>query len=113
MKWKLVFWPVTLLVLAGLELSLRGIIGAYFYNVLVLAGIDIILAVSLNLINGYTGQFSIGHAGFYAVGAYSCAAFNVYLGPTLRGVIGFLPIIVQNGVLLILGLAVGAITAGI
>jgi branched-chain amino acid transport system permease protein len=35
--------------------------------------INIILAVSLNLINGHTGQFSLGHAGFMAVGAY-CAA---------------------------------------
>jgi branched-chain amino acid transport system permease protein len=113
MKWKLVFWPVTLLVLLGLELSLRGVIGPYFYNVLVLAGIDIILAVSLNLINGYTGQFSIGHAGFYAVGAYSCASFNVYLGSTLRGAIDFLPAVAVNGVLLVLGLVVGAITAGL
>ncbi len=35
-----------------------------------LVGINVILAVSLNLINGITGQFSIGHAGFMAVGAY-------------------------------------------
>jgi branched-chain amino acid transport system permease protein len=38
-----------------------------------LCGISITLAVSLNLINGFTGQFSIGHAGFMAVGAYSSA----------------------------------------
>src|SRR5688572_27559213 len=112
-KWKLVFWPVTLLVLAGLELSLRGVIGPYFYNILVLAGIDIILAVSLNLINGYTGQFSIGHAGFYAVGAYSCAAFNVYAGPSLRNAITFLPTVGENALLLLLGLVVAAITAGL
>src|SRR5258706_11638942 len=36
-------------------------------------GIAIILAVSLNLVNGLTGQFSIGHAGFMAVGAYVSA----------------------------------------
>src|SRR2546429_5533161 len=34
------------------------------------AGIAMILAVSLNIVNGFTGQFSIGHAGFMAVGAY-------------------------------------------
>ena len=44
------------------------------------AGINIILAVSLNLINGFTGQFSIGHAGFMAVGAYSSAYLTVYHG---------------------------------
>jgi branched-chain amino acid transport system permease protein len=38
------------------------------------------LAVSLNLINGFTGQFSIGHAGFMAIGGYSSAAFTYYLG---------------------------------
>ena len=36
-------------------------------------GIAIILAVSLNLVNGLTGQFSIGHAGFMAVGGYVSA----------------------------------------
>jgi branched-chain amino acid transport system permease protein len=41
--------------------------------VLVVAGINIILAVSLNIVNGLTGQFSIGHAGFMAVGAYTAA----------------------------------------
>ena len=39
-------------------------------------GINIILAVSLNLINGYTGQFSLGHAGFMGVGAYTAAVIT-------------------------------------
>ncbi|MBT3982060.1 MAG: branched-chain amino acid ABC transporter permease [Bacteriovoracaceae bacterium] len=42
------------------------------------AGTFIILAVSLHLINGACGQFSLGHAGFWAVGAYAGAAFSVY-----------------------------------
>ena len=33
--------------------------------------INIILAVSLNLITGFTGQFSLGHAGFMSIGAYA------------------------------------------
>jgi branched-chain amino acid transport system permease protein len=41
------------------------------YRIVILAGVYITLAVSLNLINGITGQFSIGHAGFFMVGAYS------------------------------------------
>jgi branched-chain amino acid transport system permease protein len=45
-----------------------------------LCGINVILAVSLNLINGFTGQFSIGHAGFMAVGAYSSAMFSLHVG---------------------------------
>lgn len=48
------------------------------YRVVMLCGIAIIMAVSLNLINGFTGQFSIGHAGFQAVGAYVAAALTVY-----------------------------------
>jgi len=43
-------------------------------------GINIILAVSLNLINGYTGQFSLGHAGFMAVGAYTAAIITNHFG---------------------------------
>jgi branched-chain amino acid transport system permease protein len=42
--------------------------------------INIILAVSLNLINGYTGQFSLGHAGFMAVGAYTAAVITNQFG---------------------------------
>ena len=45
----------------------------YFVDVTIGIGINIILAVSLNLINGFAGQFSLGHAGFMAVGAYSAA----------------------------------------
>jgi branched-chain amino acid transport system permease protein len=41
-------------------------------------GINIIMAVSLNLINGQTGQFSLGHAGFMMIGAYVSAAMTVY-----------------------------------
>lgn len=47
----------------------------YYLSILIYAGINIILAVSLNLINGFTGQFSMGHAGFMSVGGY----FSAYL----------------------------------
>jgi branched-chain amino acid transport system permease protein len=53
---------------------------AYIIQVAMLCGINIILAVSLNLINGFTGQFSIGHAGFMAVGAYGAAMFTLRVG---------------------------------
>ena len=45
----------------------------YPVQILLLCGINIILATSLNLVNGFTGQFSIGHAGFMSVGAYTSA----------------------------------------
>jgi branched-chain amino acid transport system permease protein len=110
-KW--LFWPIAIAVLIGLQLTLRDFIGAYNYQIVVLVGINIILAVSLNLINGYTGQFSIGHAGFYAVGAYTCASLVYYGGDAIRGATGFLPEIAQNAVLLLLGLFAAAIAAGL
>ena len=44
---------------------------SFIQRLIVLAGLYVTLAVSLNLINGITGQFSIGHAAFYQVGAYT------------------------------------------
>jgi branched-chain amino acid transport system permease protein len=110
---KLLFWLVAIAVLAGMETSLRGLIGAYNYQIVILVGINIILAVSLNLINGYTGQFSIGHAGFYAVGAYTSASVVFYGGPSIRAATAFLPPIAQNAVLLLLGILAAAVVAGI
>lgn len=52
-------------------------IGAFWESNIILVAINVILAVSLNLINGFTGQFSIGHAGFMAVGAYVSAVLTV------------------------------------
>jgi branched-chain amino acid transport system permease protein len=60
-------------------------IDPYFLDVLTGIGINVILAVSLNLVNGYTGQFSLGHAGFMSVGAYLAAAVSIFLGPRLLG----------------------------
>ncbi|MBI2252297.1 MAG: branched-chain amino acid ABC transporter permease, partial [Armatimonadetes bacterium] len=54
-------------------------LNAYYIQILIFAGINIILAVSLNLINGYTGQFSLGHAGFMAIGGYLSASLTVLL----------------------------------
>lgn len=57
------------------------IVGFYYEEWILMAGIAAILAASLNLINGVTGQFSLGHAGFMAVGAYSSAYFSKVIGP--------------------------------
>jgi branched-chain amino acid transport system permease protein len=52
---------------------LGPVLGNFGYRILFLCGIYVTLSVSLNLINGITGQFSIGHAAFYMVGAYTGA----------------------------------------
>src|SRR5260370_17344829 len=66
------------ILLAGIVLSavashFSGAINSYYLQIVIFIGINITLAVSLNLINGYTGQFSLGHAGFMAIGAYVSA----------------------------------------
>ncbi len=78
-----------LAVLYGLDILFQGrTISPYFSRILMLSGIAVTLAVSLNLINGFTGQFSIGHAGFMAVGAYSSAYFSVSYGANLAATLG-------------------------
>ena len=62
----------------GLWLSNRDVFDPYYFRVIMLVGVAIILAVSLNIVNGVTGQFSIGHAGFMAFGAYAGAALTVF-----------------------------------
>jgi branched-chain amino acid transport system permease protein len=57
---------------------------AYIIRILNLCGIYVILGVSLNLINGFTGQFSLGHAGFMAIGAYVSAL--LYTSPEIKEV---------------------------
>src|SRR4026208_2619806 len=99
-------------VLYGLDFVFQaGLLNPYYSRILMLCGISITLAVSLNLINGFSGQFSIGHAWFMAVGAYSSAYFSVSYGMNLAnslggGKLGWI-------VALTLATIVGAIAAGI
>lgn len=74
----------------------------YFEGLLLVAGIYIILTVSLNLINGICGQFSLGHAGFWAVGAYTSASYAV-----------FCPLNVPEVVNLFIACGIGFVTAAI
>src|SRR5690606_3416634 len=96
-------WAVEALLLDG---PIRQ--GPYYYQILILAGINIVLAVSLSLTNGIAGQFSIGHAGFFAVGAYAAASLSYYGGPAIRAASAFLGPMGQDGTLLILSLFASA-----
>ena len=62
-----------------LHFLLPGLVGLYYSRIVTDIGIAIIMAVSLNIVNGMTGQFSIGHAGFMTLGGYM-AAFVSYYG---------------------------------
>jgi branched-chain amino acid transport system permease protein len=61
-----------------LQLAAGTLVGPFAAKLLMDIGINVILAVSLNLVNGFTGQFSIGHAGFMAVGGYVAGCVTYY-----------------------------------
>ena len=88
-------------------------VSPYVVQVFTLAGINIILAVSLNLINGFTGQFSIGHAGFMAIGAYASAFLSVNFGSRMEALFAFLPEAGRTGAVLLIVLAFGAFLAAV
>ena len=73
-------WPVVFALIVGvlMQLVLRPNIDAYSSTQILNIGIAIILAVSLTIVNGFTGQFSIGHAGFLAVGGYVAGSLAYY-----------------------------------
>ena len=79
-----------------LVLIQAGVINAYLQATMVTICVNIMLAVSLNLVTGFTGQFSLGHAGFMAIGAYSTGLITMAI-PTVWG--------------FVLGLATGAVLA--
>lgn len=62
-------------------LNRTGVITNYLFQVIMLAGVNIIMTISLNMVNGVTGLFSIGHAGFMAIGAYIAAVVSTAIMP--------------------------------
>jgi branched-chain amino acid transport system permease protein len=89
-----------------------GYINSYFLDVILGIGINIILAVSLNLVNGYTGQFSLGHAGFMAVGAYASSYLTTVLAPQLYPALSSATPL-QTAALFFVALLVGGVAAGL
>lgn len=99
---KLITW-VALIICAYLLFSFlisSGILNRYYSRILVSCCISVILAVSLNLITGFTGQLSLGHSGFMAIGAYTSAylstttnipfIISIIIGALFATIIGFL-----------------------
>ena len=117
---RLIAAAVIVLVLIALNayMSEEGLFGfgvpPYYARVIMLAGINVILAVSLNLITGFTGQFSIGHAGFMAVGAYSSAYLTVYFAQAWeRSLAGFVGATLAHILIFLLAILVGALVAAL
>jgi branched-chain amino acid transport system permease protein len=88
-------WSALALLLGGLALSFAipayGWLNKYQQMILMYVGINVILATSLNLVNGYMGEFSLGSAGFMAVGAYTASVVTVRLLPAALGALGLAP----------------------
>jgi branched-chain amino acid transport system permease protein len=99
------------LVVIGVVSAFSGSFNPYYLDIAVTCGINVTLAVSLNLINGYTGQFSLGHAGFMGVGAYAAAVLTTSFGAALLAVLGGQQWLLFAVALLVGGLA--SATAGL
>ena len=102
-----------LTVMIGLGISmLSDSLDAYYLDIALNVGINIILAVSLNLVNGHTGQFSLGHAAFMSLGAYGAAVFTLEASGKLIPMLGG-PGAFATGAAFLIALLVGGICAAI
>ena len=97
----------------------------YAYSLMSIVGINVMLAVSLNLITGLAGQVSLGHAAFYGAGAYGAAlsatagwpvpialAFGVAVAGLLGFVVGFASVRLRNDFLAVTTIGVGFLLVG-
>ena len=66
-----------LALLCGVLFYIDGNASKYIIRITRLCAINIVLALSMNLVNGFTGIFSLGHAGFMAIGAYTVALLTI------------------------------------
>ncbi len=98
--------PLLLAVQAALSAAGRGDLTILLVNVFV----NVILAVSLNVVNGFTGQFSLGHAGFMAVGAYTAAKITLALADVQ---IALVPQALSDEVVFAFALGAGMLTAAL
>ena len=109
LKYNLLIIVLAIIVLVLLNLFLDS----YVIRIINLSAIYVILGLSMNLINGFTGLFSLGHAGFMAIGAYTVAlltippemkAMNFYMKPIL-------PVLLDLNMPFILALLMGGLVA--
>jgi branched-chain amino acid transport system permease protein len=74
-----------------------NLLNPYIQQVLMYIGINIILAESLNLVNGFMGEFSVGHAGFMSIGAYVASIITVKLIPASMQAVAFPFAVIAGG----------------
>jgi branched-chain amino acid transport system permease protein len=93
------------------SLVVPNLFDAYIFSIIMYAGINITLAVSLNLVTGITGQFSMGHAGFMSVGAYASAFLSTTYFSQLQ--ISGLPPALSEGIFFFISLYVGGLASAL
>jgi branched-chain amino acid transport system permease protein len=99
-------WLLLAIIAAFVVSYFSSYFNGYYVGIAIDVGINIILAVSLNLINGHTGQFSLGHAGFMAVGGYTAASITIALSKQISSA-GAIP------ALFVIALLAGGLTAAV
>jgi len=82
----------------------------FFIYIASLVGVNVVLAVSLNIVNGMTGQFSIGHAGFMAVGAYTAGVVSLAMR---EDAISGIPVAASDQLFFLLSLLAGGAMAAL
>ncbi|HLL21521.1 MAG TPA: branched-chain amino acid ABC transporter permease [Kofleriaceae bacterium] len=88
-------------------------LGATWAKILLDVGIAVLLAGSLNVVNGYAGQFSIGHAGFMLVGGYAAAWLTFYGSIHWFGTKGVVPGLFEGEGLFLIGCLLGGLVAAV
>ena len=96
-----------LIAAAIMALALLPIVtgGTYYPYLGIIVFIYGIVAIGLNILSGYAGQFSLGHAAFMAMGAYTTAILTKYLNTT--------PLFAQTGLHIWLGVVCGTVLAAL
>lgn len=94
-------YVAVLLLIGGLFLSFSitryTLLDQYLQLILMYIGINIILALSLNLVNGYMGEFSVGHAGFMSIGAYTASLITVKAFSVVPSILLFPSALIAGG----------------
>ena len=76
-----------------------GVLSRQYKSLIVPICVNIMLAVSLNLVTGFLGELSLGHAGFMSIGAYSSALISIALSNALPPALAFLIALICGGIL--------------
>ncbi|MGC4030894.1 MAG: branched-chain amino acid ABC transporter permease [Tepidisphaeraceae bacterium] len=103
--------PLIVLIAVALHYTVKPLFGEYVQDVTINAAIAVIMAVSLNIVNGFTGQFSIGHAAFYAIGGYAAAAVTFYGSIALYDSSAQMPILSAQTLLFVAATVIGGLVA--